>query len=65
MSLEKLMHTSITLSFEYYREEPNELVLLATGRQIAIWTSPGQKIAMLPWYLYDALRQFSEAELIP
>lgn len=64
MSLEKLNRTSITMLFEYYREEPHELMLLATGRQTAIWASPHQKVAMLPAYLYDALKQFSEAELI-
>lgn len=64
MSLEKLTRTSITMLFEYFREESNDRVLLATGRQIAIWASPGQKVAMLPAYLYEALRQFSETERI-
>lgn len=58
MSLDKINRTSITMNFDYYRED-NELVLLATGRQSTIWASPGQKIAMLPEYLYNTVKEFS------
>lgn len=63
MSLQKLTRTSITMVFEYYREEGHNLTLLARGHQAAIWASPGQKISMLPDYLYDTIRDFNEAEL--
>jgi len=59
MSLDKINRTSITMNFYYYREEGDDLVHLATGRQSTIWASPGQKIAMLPDYLYDVVKEFS------
>lgn len=59
MSLQKINRTSVTMVFEYFREEGDELVLLARGVQSAIWASPGQKIAMLPNYLYDTIIQFN------
>ncbi len=62
MYLMKLNRTSITMTFEYYRQEPNHAVLLARGKQTTFWSSPGQKIAMLPEYLYDAVKVFSEPE---
>jgi len=64
MSLLKLNRTSITMGFEYYREEEGgEAVLLARGQQSTIWASPGQKIAMLPDYLYEAVKPFSGVEV--
>lgn len=62
MNLEKLNRTSITMAFEYCREEGEQFVLLARGKQAAIWASPGQKVAMLPNYLYDVIKEFNEAE---
>jgi len=58
MSLDKINRTSITMNFQYYREEET-LVLLATGHQSTIWASPGQKVSMLPDYLYDVVKRFS------
>lgn len=63
MQLEKINRTSVTMAFEYYREEDDELVLLARGKQSAIWASPGQKVAMLPNYLYDTIKEFNETEV--
>lgn len=65
MSLHKLNHTSITMAFAYYREAPDDLVLLARGQQTAIWASPGQKIAMLPDYLYQTIKRFNDGEDVP
>lgn len=59
MYLGKLNHTSVTMLFEYYREKGDQVELLAKGKQTAIWASPEQKIAMLPDYLYDAIKQFA------
>jgi enediyne biosynthesis thioesterase len=58
MTLDKINRTSITMNFQYFRDE-EEPVLLATGRQSTIWASPGQKIAMLPDYLYDVVKKFA------
>lgn len=60
MGLEKLNRASVSMTFDYYREEPEGgLTLLAKGMQSAIWASPGQKVAMLPDYLYNAVQAFS------
>ena len=59
MNLDKINRTAISMNFNYYREEADELVHLATGKQSTIWASPNQKISMLPDYLYDAVKAFS------
>ena len=59
MDLDKINRTSISMNFNYYREKDDELIHLATGKQSTIWASPQQKIAMLPDYLYDAVKEFS------
>ena len=58
MTLDKINRTSITMNFQYFREG-EDLVHLATGRQSTIWASPGQKIAMLPDYLYEVVQRFA------
>lgn len=62
MYLNKLNRTSITMLFEYYREETVGRVLVAKGRQSTFWASPGQKVAMLPDYLYETIRDFNACE---
>ncbi len=63
MYLHKINRTSITMDFEYYREEDDQLVLLAKGVQSTFWASPGQKIAMLPTYLYDTITEFNAMQV--
>ena len=60
MSLEKINRTSIAMSFDYYRDGDGDLTLLAQGKQSTIWASPGQKVSMLPDYLYNTVREFAE-----
>ncbi len=60
MYLEKLSRTTITMGFDYFRERGTGRTLLARGRQMAIWSSPGEKITMLPEYLYNAIKAFTE-----
>lgn len=62
MYLSRLTRTSITMLFEYFRIEELAEVLLAKGKQTTFWASPEQKIAMLPDYLYDAVKQFTGVE---
>lgn len=63
MSLQRLSRTSVTMVFEYYRDEGDHRVLLALGKQTAIWANPGESISMLPDYLYNTIRDFNSAEL--
>lgn len=62
MSLGKLGRTSVTMMFDYYKAQGDELVLLAQGQQMAMWITPDHKLAMLPKYLYEAIEQFSRGE---
>ena len=59
MSLEKLIRTGMSMLFDYYREDGDELTLLAQGRQTALWVSPQHKVSMMPEYLYEAIEQFA------
>jgi enediyne biosynthesis thioesterase len=63
MGLDKLTRTGVAMEFDYYREEEDGgLTQLAQGRQTTIWISPEHRVAMLPSYLYDAIRKFVDTE---
>ena len=63
MGLDKLTRTGIAMEFDYYREEDGGgLTLLAQGRQTTIWISPEHRVAMLPPYLFEAIKKFVDAE---
>lgn len=59
MSLDKLSRTAVTMAFDYYRAQNDELTLLANGKQTAMWITPEHRLAMLPDYLYSAIQGFS------
>ncbi|OEZ54724.1 MULTISPECIES: thioesterase family protein [unclassified Duganella] len=62
ISLDKLSRTAVTMAFDYYREQDGELILLAQGKQTAMWITPEHRLALLPNYLYDAIEAFSRSE---
>ena len=60
MGLQRLTRTGMSMTFDYYREEPDgALTLLAQGSQEAIWLSPEHRVALLPKYLYDAIALYA------
>lgn len=59
MSQERLSRMAVTMVFDYYRVQDDELILLAQGKQTAMWISPDHRLAMLPDYLYNAISAFS------
>ncbi len=63
MYLQKLTRTKVNMSFDYFREDNSKMILLAKSAQSAFWSSPGQKISMLPNYLYDAIKSFNDVEV--
>jgi len=58
MSLDKLTRTGMSMLFDYYREEEDQRVLLAQGRQTALWVNPEHKVSMMPKYLYEAIENY-------
>jgi enediyne biosynthesis thioesterase len=63
MSLEQLTRIAITMRFEYFRVDADPMrTLIAEGRQTAMWVSPQHNVAMIPPYLYEAIRQFAHEE---
>jgi enediyne biosynthesis thioesterase len=61
MQLDRLTRTGMSMLFEYWREvDGAPETLLARGRQSALWVSPQHRVALLPDYLYNAIRQFAE-----
>jgi hypothetical protein len=59
MSLSRLSRTEISMSFDYFRKnESGDRELLAQGSQSVIWMSPSRHIAVLPPYLYEAVKGF-------
>jgi enediyne biosynthesis thioesterase len=63
MGLDQLMRTGMSMTFDYFRvSEPDgaDLTLLAQGKQTALWTSPDHRVALLPDYLYEAVRGFAQ-----
>jgi enediyne biosynthesis thioesterase len=59
MSLDRLSRTAVTMAFDYYRVQDDEPVLLAQGKQTAMWITPEHRLGMLPNYLYNAISEFS------
>lgn len=62
MGLESLMRTGMSMTFEYYREEGSELVLLAQGKQTTMWVNPQHKVSIMPDYLYGAIEKYTNSE---
>jgi hypothetical protein len=66
MALERLTRTGMSMTFDYYRQEPDgSLTRLAQGRQEAIWVSPEHRVALLPDYLYEAIAQYAASTRAP
>jgi enediyne core biosynthesis thioesterase len=62
ISLDKLSRTAVTMAFDYFRVQDEELILLAQGKQTAMWITPEHKLALLPAYLYDAIEAFNRSD---
>lgn len=60
MFLDDLTPLSVTMRFDYYRREQAGRVLLAQGSQSTMWVNPEHRLAVMPDYLYRAVKDFAE-----
>lgn len=61
ISVEKLTRTAVAMAFDFYRVDGEDMILLAQGKQTAMWISPEHRLAMMPDYLYRAIADFAES----
>jgi len=60
MFLEDLSRVGVRMRFDYYRQGPEGKLLLAQGSQAVAWVNSDHRVTVMPEYLYEAVRAFSE-----